>query len=75
MAETAEAYAQGATMEEAEKSVTKPLLNKFGPNVAADQDTVAKSRRADSSNFDSYVTDRVRSNIQKAYRVISGSTQ
>jgi glyoxylase-like metal-dependent hydrolase (beta-lactamase superfamily II) len=55
MAETTEAYAQGASKEEARKRVAPLLIEKYGTRISA---TFAKD---------------VFGNIDKAYRVVSGS--
>jgi hypothetical protein len=58
MAETAAAYAQGATMAEAEKSVAAKLQPKY------------------ANRFPPHVFEQsVAGTIQKAYRVVSASTE
>lgn len=75
MDETAAAYALGASMAEAEKTVTEKLRSKYGPDFAADEKSATAIRKHTGPKADDGFAQSVRGNIQKAYRVVSGATE
>ncbi len=75
MDETAAAYAAGASMAEAEKTVTEKLRAKYGPDFAADEKSAAAIRKHSGPKADDGFTGSVKGNVQKAYRVVSGATE